>query len=134
MEYFKNSSITISYFAEEKLVRTKWHGFVNSKEYRKILGIYLDVVREKNVTRWIGDNTNAKAIRPSDQEWTAREWAPLFSEAGNVYRMAVIVAEDIFNKMAVENIMMKASDSIKFTTRFFSHEEDAYAWVMEEGD
>lgn len=131
-EYFKNKIVTIEYDEEKQLVKTKWNGFANSEEYREVLGVYLQLVLEKNVTRWIGNNTDAKAIRPQDQEWTAREWAPIFSKEGNVRKMAVVVAADIFNKMAVENIVTRSNDIIKFATRFFPDEQSAYEWVMED--
>ncbi|MFC6999244.1 hypothetical protein [Rufibacter roseus] len=132
MEYFKSNLITIEYDEDKKLARTKWHGFANSEEYREILGIYLQLVREKDVVRWIGNNTDAKAIRPADQEWTAREWAPVFSREGKVRKMAVVVAKDIFNKMAVENLVARSNDVIKFVTHFFPDEQNAYEWVMSE--
>ncbi|GGK71499.1 STAS/SEC14 domain-containing protein [Rufibacter glacialis] len=131
MIYFKNDKIIITYDENLKLVRTQWQDFVNSEEYRQILDIYLQLVTEHPVTRWIGDNTNAKAIRPADQEWTAREWAPEFSRRGQVKRMAVIVATDIFNKMAVENMLMKGGGGVAFDTHFFENETKALAWVME---
>ncbi|ALJ00253.1 STAS/SEC14 domain-containing protein [Rufibacter tibetensis] len=130
MIYFQNEYIIITYDEEPKLVRTQWKGFANSEEYRRILGIYLQLVSEKQVIRWIGDNTNAKAIRPADQEWTAKEWAPQFSKQGDVKRMAVIVSTDIFNKMAIENILMKSSGGVSFDTHFFDNEAAAMDWVM----
>ena len=83
------------------------------------------------MTRWIGNNTKAKAIRPADQEWTAREWALQFAQAGQVRRMAVVVAEDIFNKMAVENMFIQSAGLIPFDTRYFQNVTDAEAWVLE---
>ncbi|AKQ45207.1 hypothetical protein TH63_05485 [Rufibacter radiotolerans] len=132
MVYFRNDTITIKYDEENQLVRTQWHGFAGSEEYREILTMYLQLVREKPVTRWIGDNTKAKAIRPADQEWTTKVWAPMFSQEGNVKKLAVIVSKDIFNKMAVENMVMKAEGVIGFDTHYFNDEEEALAWVMEQ--
>ncbi|WP_192821243.1 STAS/SEC14 domain-containing protein [Rufibacter sp. LB8] len=132
MEYFKNAHITISYDPARQLVQTRWKGFVNSEEYREILGVYLNLIKVKPVTRWLADNTHAKAIRPADQEWTAQEWVPRFSEAGGVKRMAVILSTDIFNKMAVENIVQKGGMDIAFDTHYFDNEEDALAWVMQD--
>ncbi|WP_066831473.1 STAS/SEC14 domain-containing protein [Rufibacter ruber] len=130
MDYYKSDIISITYEEELKLVRTRWKGFANSDEYRAVLDVYLQVVQEKEVVRWIGDNTNAKAIRPADQEYTALEWAPRFARAGSLKKMAVIVASDIFNKMAVENIIQRSSDTVPFNTHFFDNQEDAFAWVM----
>jgi hypothetical protein len=130
MVYFKNDNITITYEEDLRLVRTKWQGFANSEEYRQVLNTYLQLVNEKEVTRWIGDNTDAKAIRPADQEWTVKEWAPKFSDQGKVKRMAVIVSKDIFNKMAIDNILMKGGDIVGFDTHYFDNEAAALAWVM----
>ncbi|WP_205503327.1 hypothetical protein [Rufibacter psychrotolerans] len=132
MIYYKSDIITISYEEDLQLVRTKWLGFAGTQEYREILGLYLQLAKERTVTRWIGDNTNARAIRPADQEWTAKEWAPRFSQESDLKKMAVLVATDIFNKMAVENMFLKGSGLIKFDTHFFDNEADALAWVMED--
>jgi hypothetical protein len=132
MIYFQNDNIIISYDEESKLVQTQWQGFVNSEEYRQILNTYLQLVSEKEVTRWIGDNTHAKAIRPADQEWTVKEWAPKFAAQGNVKRMAVIVSTDIFNKMAIDNILLKGGDTVGFDTHYFDNEKAASAWVMQD--
>jgi hypothetical protein len=130
MVYFRNDTITIIYDEDQQLVRTKWHGYAGSEEYREILTMYLQLVREKTVVSWIGDNTKAKAIRPADQEWTTKVWAPQFSEAGDVKKLAIIVSKDIFNKMAVETMIMKAEGVIKFDTQYFNSEEEAFAWAV----
>ncbi|QHL86049.1 hypothetical protein GU926_00755 [Nibribacter ruber] len=131
MIYFEDDIISIQYNEAHELVYTEWRDFANSEEYRSILNLYLQLVQEKSVTRWIGNNTKAKAIRPADQEWTAREWALQFAQAGQVRRMAVVVAEDIFNKMAVENMFIQSAGLIPFDTRYFQNVPDAEAWVLE---
>ncbi|MCC9168061.1 hypothetical protein [Pontibacter harenae] len=45
--------------------------------------------------------------------------------------MAVIVSDDIFNKMAVDNILRKGTDLVKFDIKYFSNVEDARKWVSE---
>jgi hypothetical protein len=131
MIYFKNDIITIHYAEDRQLVYTEWHDFAKSEEYRSILNTYLQLVQEKPVRFWIGNNTKAKAIRPADQEWTAKEWALQFAKAGQLRKMAVVVAEDLFNKMAVENMFIKAAGVIPFDTKYFRTVPDAEAWVLE---
>ncbi|AMM51956.1 hypothetical protein TH61_13275 [Rufibacter sp. DG15C] len=131
MIYFKNNIITIQYEEARQLVYTEWHDFANSEEYRSVLNIYLQLVQEQPVRFWIGNNTKAKAIRPADQEWTAKEWAPQFAKTGQLRKMAVVVAEDLFNKMAVENMFIKAAGMIPFDTKYFHTVPDAEAWVLE---
>ena len=131
MIYFENDVISIRYEEERQLVYTEWRDFANSEEYRRILNIYLQLVQEKPVKLWIGNNTKAKAIRPADQEWTAKEWALQFARASRLQKMAVVVAEDLFNKIAVENMLVKGAGQIPFDTRYFQNVPEAEAWVME---
>ncbi|GAA4296048.1 hypothetical protein [Nibribacter koreensis] len=132
MIYFENDIITIQYDEARQLVFTEWHDFANSEDYRSILNLYLKLVQEKPVKLWIGNNTKAKAIRPADQEWTAKEWAVQFAKAGQLRKMAVVVAEDLFNKMAVENMFIKAAGIVPFDTRYFQSVPDAEEWVLED--
>lgn len=130
MTVFERPYITITYFEEENLVYTEWHGFANSEEYREVLNTYTAIAQKYNVTKWIGNTKHAKAIRPLDQEWTVKEWVLDFAKT-NVRRMAVIVSDDIFNKMAIDNLMLKGNEIVKFDTRYFSNLEDARKWVSE---
>jgi hypothetical protein len=130
MKIFERPYITINYFEEESLVYTEWHGFANSEEYREVLNTYTEIAITYNVTKWIGNTKNAKAIRPKDQEWTVNEWVFDFAKS-NVKRMAVIVSDDIFNKMAIENIIAKGNKIVKFDTKYFNNFAEAKKWVCE---
>ncbi len=130
MKVFEKPYITIHYIEEENLVYTEWHGFANSEEYREVLNTYTEVAKKYNVTNWIGNTKNAKAIRPLDQEWTVKEWVHEFAKT-NVKRMAIIVSDDIFNKMAIDNIIRKGNEIVKFDTKYFNNLEEAKKWVLE---
>jgi len=130
MVIFERPYITIKYLEQENCIYTEWHGFAKSKEYREALNTYTSIAREYKVTKWIGNTKDAKAIRPVDQEWTVTEWVHDFAKY-NIKRMAVIVSDDIFNKMAVNNILLHGNDLVRFDTKYFKTVEEARQWVSE---
>lgn len=130
MVVFDKPYITIEVFEEEGLVYTEWHGFANSEEYRAVLNHYTEIANTYNISKWIGNAKNAKAIRPIDQEWTLREWIVDFAKT-KVRRMAVIVSDDVFNRMAVDNLLTKSSGIVKFDTKYFKSVDEAKRWVSE---
>lgn len=95
-----------------------------------MLNKYTELALQFNVTKWIGNTKHAKAIRPVDQEWTVKEWVKGFSKT-NVKRVAVIVSDDIFNKMAIDNLMLKGNEVVKSDTKYFNNLEEAEKWVSE---
>jgi hypothetical protein len=45
-----------------------------------------------------------------------------------IRKMAVVIADDIFNKLSVEEIMNKV-DALDLTSHYFSSIEEARSWV-----
>lgn len=131
MVYFQNEIITLTYEPDLLLMRTQWHGFAGSKAYRHILGKYLQLVREREVQLWMSDNTDGKAIRQADQDWTAYKWAPQFAAAAQIRRRAVLMPKDVFNQMALDKINSMGREVFTFETEFFESEAEARAWLLQ---
>ena len=67
-------------------------------------------------------------IDPEDQEWVNTDWLPRAIEAG--YRkVAIIVPEDIFSQIAVDDIMEKAREEAPVEDHYFTNLEEAKAWL-----
>ena len=118
----------MSYDEEFQLCVGEWKGFVRSKELRKTALDSLDFVNKHNVTRWLSDRRNMKAIRQKDQQWTIEEFIPRLI-ASPLRRMATIVSADIFNKMALENIIERSGGLGDIALREFDNVEDAMEWL-----
>jgi hypothetical protein len=109
----------------------KWIGFVESQDFRDTLDECIPYVLKYAPTHWLGNNRLMRVIAPKDQQWTSDIWFPKLVQ-NDFKRMAIVEAEDIFNKRGVQKIFQKASGIIQFDTRYFDDVAEARAWLAEE--
>jgi hypothetical protein len=67
-------------------------------------------------------------IVPALQEWHNGVLFPAFAEVG-VKKLAVVVSNDIFALMSIEQLIEDVADA-KFITRYFDEELVARDWLM----
>lgn len=79
-------------------------------------------MKNKNASKWIGDVRKLGVILPKDTEWVNTQWFPS-ALRGGIKRMAVIIGDDIFNTMSVEEIMQKVN-AVDFISQYFRNVED----------
>jgi hypothetical protein len=127
---FENDVATITYDDELLLGRASAYGFLSSNEFREVIEAALKVIEEYKPLRWIGDNRKLRAIRQADQDWFAENVFPRLA-VSSIRRNATIVSEDVFNKMAIEQLLERAGDLGDMVIKEFESEEDAIAWVSE---
>lgn len=128
--YYETEAIKVSYDEELQLGVGEWKGFVRSKELRKTALNSLAFVNEHNITRWLADRRNMKAIRQQDQEWTVEVFIPLLLQS-SLRRMATVVSKDIFNKMAMESILERSGGFGDIALKEFDNVEDALEWLKQ---
>lgn len=128
--HFSNAVVTISYDPEQRLGMAVWNGFLSSDEFRAAVEICLDLMDEHKLLRWLGDNRKLRAIRQADQDWFVSYVLPRLV-ASTVRRNASIVSEDMFNRMAVEQIIQRAENLGDMVLRDFENIETAMSWLQE---
>ena len=64
------------------------------------------------------------------QHWTNQYWFPRLFES-SLQPMALIVFKDVFNKVAVNNIINKAN-GISCSTKHFPGKSEALAWLKQQ--
>ncbi len=128
--YFQNHVVTITYDPEWKLGTAVWEGFLSSQEFREAVTMCLRLIEEYKPLRWLGDNRKMKVIRLADQEWFVANALPQLA-ASTIRRHATLVSEDIFNKMAVEQIIRRANNLEAMLMKEFDNKLHALAWVKE---
>lgn len=129
MIYYNSDRCTIKYFEKEKLAYTVYHGFTPSDELRKILDIALELIATKDVELGLADNRKMKVIRPADQEYINNIWFPEFLKVSKIKKSATIESQDVFNKMAMENILRSVQGRIPFEIRYFDSVSKACEWL-----
>lgn len=131
MEYFKEDYLIIRYEASLDLIHLQWNTkFLTDVQYKKGCEAALKLIQEKKCTRWLGDLTNMGVIPLESQHWTNQNWFPRLFES-SLQHMGLIVSKDIFNKVAVNNIINKAN-GISFATKYFQNKEEALVWLKQQ--
>lgn len=126
--YFEKSYLTLYFDEQKKLAIAEWRGKLNSTEYREAFMKCLEMMYEKGIENWLGDNRKMKAISEQDQEWTFQVAAPLLLKSG-LRKMATLVSEDIFNQMAVTTMFDRAAPMMTFENQYFKDFEQALEWL-----
>ena len=129
MKYYENEIVKIFYYPEQEVGLGVWNGKGLDDKYQDGLNNALKLIKEKKLTRWIGELTNLGVISQDNQHWTNTEWFPAALGAG-LTRIAVVVSSDIFGKMSVDSIMSKVADGVY--SRYFDKLEDAKKWIISE--
>ena len=83
----------------------------------------------------MGQNTGRPArngpYTPAEQDWMTNEWLPrAVREYGYRYG-AVLVAHDVFARLAMNQLVM-ATRTLPHTYRTFEAEAEAVAWLLEQ--
>lgn len=126
--YFETEAIRVSYDEELQLGVGEWKGFVSSKDIQAIALHSLEFVNQYGITRWLADRRKMKAIRQQTQQWTVEEFVPKLLESP-LRRMATIVSEDIFNQMAIEQILKRSGGLGDIALRDFDSLPKAMEWL-----
>jgi hypothetical protein len=123
----KNDILKINYNKEIDAVVLEWITAPISSEFREGLTQGLELLKSTNAKNWIGDVRNLGAIDPDDQKWSNEEWFPLALSNG-LKKMGVIISDDIFNQMSVDEIMSKV-EGAGFASQYFDDIDKATQWM-----
>jgi len=124
---YEDKVVRISVEDKLKCVILTWLEVPTSAEFRDSLTTGLEVVKHFRLSRWIGDVRNLGAIEETDQHWSTNIWFPLALNAG-INKMAIILSDDLFNQLSVEEIMHRVS-SPHLVSHYFSDQEEALSWI-----
>lgn len=128
LTHFQNDVVTVSYDLERQLGMAVWNGFLSSTQFREAVEICLDLMDKHKLLRWLGDNRKLRAIRQADQDWFVEYVMPRLA-AGTIRRNASVVSEDLFNRMAVEQIIKRSSNLGDMALMDFESVEAAMEWL-----
>ncbi|TPE45480.1 SpoIIAA family protein [Pontibacter mangrovi] len=128
--YFQSHAVTLTYDDELQLGTATWNGFLSSDDFRAAVEVCLRLVEEHKPLRWLGDNRKLRAIRQADQEWFSEHVLPHLA-ASSICRHATVVSEDMFNRMAVEQLIKRANSLGDMVIKEFDNADDALAWLKD---
>jgi hypothetical protein len=123
---YKAKNIEIDYDPATKIMSCHWIGFQNKESIMAAGAVILDLLKKKNVSKILNDNTDVTGPWQEAAEWTSKEWFPSMINAGLKY-FAWIFSSNIFAEMSAKKAM-PASDVIKS----FGSVRDANAWLVQQ--
>lgn len=127
--YFQNHGLTLSYDRELKMGFAVWVGFLSSRDFREATTNCIELIQQENLTRWLADNREMKAIRQADQQWFVETILPVLRQS-SLKRMATLVSDDIFNQMAIDHIYEEAGNIDHIEMRDFNDDVKAMTWLL----
>ena len=128
MTVFDKPFATIEIEQDKDLLLLTWHGFANSEDFREARNKSLQFARQYGVTRWVSNMKEMKAIRQADQDWSVTEWLPQFL-ALDRQKWAIVISDDMFNQMAMSNMMSKIRPQLSHPVEYFQDLNSAKNWV-----
>ncbi|MFD2246820.1 hypothetical protein [Pontibacter ruber] len=126
--YYETEAIRVSYDKDLQLGLGEWKGFVSSDELRVTAMRSLDFINQYSIIHWLSDRSKMKAIRQQDQQWIVEAFIPKLLESP-LRRMASVVSEDMFNKMALNNILQRSGGLGDIVFCDFDNLDNAIEWL-----
>ncbi|HSI91141.1 MAG TPA: STAS/SEC14 domain-containing protein [Adhaeribacter sp.] len=128
MVYFEQPYAKIEIEQERNLLVLTWHGFANSEEFREVRSKAIELSRTHQVEKWLSNMKEMKAIRQADQDWSVNDWLPLFQSL-HLKKWAIVIADDMFNQMAMSSMMSKIRPKLDFPVEYFQDLTSARSWL-----
>ncbi len=129
MEYFKKDFLEIHWDEDAKCVIMHWKKFAAGEDFRTGLNKGLQLIIEKNSSRWLADMRNMQVLALEDQDWANQDWFPRAIKGG-IRKMALVQPKSALAKMGVRNVMNKVMD-VNLETNNFDNVSDAKAWLKQ---
>ncbi len=126
---FESNYLTINYNTSLGCIIMDWKPVImKSEEYREGLEQGLKIVNERNIQFWIANLQDMKIIKLADEKWKNEIWFPRALKA-TIKKMGIVVSKDVFNKVAVTNIMNQKEVKLSIESKYFSTVTDVAAWI-----
>jgi hypothetical protein len=123
---FKSKNIEISYDKANRYMYCNWIGYQNKQSIMAAGAIILDLLKQKNVTKVLNDNSLVTGPWQEAAEWTSTVWFPDMIKAG-LKHFAWIFSQNIFSELSAKKAM-PANDFVKS----FNGIEEARLWLIQQ--
>jgi hypothetical protein len=126
---FDSKAVTIYWNQPDKYLLVEWKGYAASSEYLTVLEKQLDLTREKKAAKIIYDLRKMGVVSAKDQKYTNEVYFPQMAANGSKYA-GIIIPDNIFGQVSVQNILGQKNESL-FTAKLFNSTSEAVAWIKE---
>lgn len=130
MNYFEEQYFRIK--AENSIAIMQWLTLAKGTAYQEGYEKFLDLLKKEKNSHWLLDFKQGQIIEMIDQRWTINEWVPqaLAVLENNLKKIAVILSENIFNRVCTRVILTNIILQSNTEVAYFDTHEDAIQWLM----
>jgi formate dehydrogenase maturation protein FdhE len=106
----------------------KWEFMIDDNFFREGMEKLLEMIEEHKTGKILSNVTQLGPLSDDDQKWCIDSWLPRALAVG-YSSVANVIAEDIFGKMAVDDILNNAAEKSPIKMQYFEDEEKATEWL-----
>ncbi|OON69065.1 hypothetical protein [Hymenobacter sp. CRA2] len=110
------------------VLEAEWLGFAGSQQFRQAIEQGLQLAQQYQITGWIANDRQLRAVRPADLAWVSEYLLPALDDMG-LRRLALIESEDVLNRLTINNMYHKSTPQFSFEMSRFELLSEARAWA-----
>lgn len=127
--YFKNNVGCLWEEPEAYLYLEYYPGPREEVQFRALLTHVRQAMQRRSWSRMLVNQQQMSAFTPTEESWMMNEWLPQAVRENGYRHGAVVVAHDVFARLAMTGIVM-TSRKLGHTYRNFEHEKEAISWLL----
>ena len=106
----------------------KWEFMIYEQLFRDGMNKLIDMMKKHKTGRVLSNVVELGALTENDQKWSVNDWLPRALAAG-YSAIAVVISEELFGKMAVEDVLNDAAEKSPIQIQYFDNEDIAAEWL-----
>lgn len=127
--YFKNS-VGCLWEEPEAYLRLEYDpGPREEVQFRALLTHVRQAMQRRSWSRLLINQQKMSAFTPAEESWMVNDWLPQAVRENGYRYGAVVVAHDVFARLAMTGLVM-TSRKLGHTYRNFEHEKEAVDWLL----
>ncbi|AMR27249.1 hypothetical protein A0257_09165 [Hymenobacter psoromatis] len=130
--YFKNSAGCVWEEPENYLRLEYYPGAREEAQFRALLTHVRQALQRHGWHSLLINQQQMSPFMPAEETWIVNEWLPQTVREAGYRHGVVIVARDVFARLAMSNLVM-TSRGLGHTYRNFEHEKEAIDWLISVG-
>ncbi|MGI4867540.1 MAG: hypothetical protein ACRYFZ_26710 [Janthinobacterium lividum] len=127
--YFKNNAGCI-WEEPQGYVHLDYNaGIREETQFRALLTHARQALHRHGWSKMLINQQQMSAFSPTEEKWMIHEWLPLAVKDDGYRHGAVVVAHNVFARLATANLVL-SSRQLGHVYRNFEREEEAVAWLL----
>ncbi len=131
MVIFESPFLQIQYDENLEAMIEEWKLDFTSNPHgdnmREPLQKLLEEFKNRNLKRWLCDNTEQKALQSADQRWLESYYYPQLIELG-LEKAALVNAKEILGTVVAKNCLQNVEEEV-LNIEVFNKYHEAYTWL-----